>query len=428
MPESIDNRTIYSLSEITGSIRFTLASAYDESYWVMAEVARLNFYPHSGHCYPDLVEKHGNTIKAQMRATIWSENFKAISVKFRGVTGEPLADGMKILFLATVTFHDIYGLSLNIIDIEPVFTLGEMARAKRETIEKLKKEGLFDRNRLLPLPLLPKRLAVISVETSRGYSDLITTLTHNTWGYTFVHVLFPAILQGDKAVVSIRRQLHRIGRYAGFFDAVAIIRGGGDDTGLSCYDHYDLAREVALFPLPVITGIGHSTNETVVEMIAHTNKITPTDVAHFLIGQFRDFAATVDTAAQSLLTAALDIVEEKKHLLTDTLWAFRTQTLRLLEKNRSHTAMLSRLLTLHALLIVRDDRQALDETQRRLNLLNPLNILKRGYSITWYRDKPLTDAREVKKDETMTTQLHSGKITSVIKSIQPDHGEKDQLR
>jgi exodeoxyribonuclease VII large subunit len=366
-------------------------------------------------------------IKAQMRGTIWSDNYQSISRKFREVTKEPLGDGMKILFLATVTFHDIYGLSLNIVDIEPAYTLGEMAREKRETIEKLKKEGLFDQNKQLHLPLLPKRIAVISVETSKGYSDLITTLVNNSWGYRFFHVLFPAILQGDRAVESIRGQLQVIRSYARFFDAVAIIRGGGGDTGLNCYDHYDLARDVAVSPLPVITGIGHSTNETVVEMVAHTNKITPTDVAHFLIRQFHDFSETVNSMQQTIVNSAINILEEKNHMLMDTLWSIRTQTLRILQKNRNNTGLLARLLPVHTGQIIKTNRQVLDNVGRRLHLLDPLNILKRGYSITWYKGRPLVDAKEAGEEETMVTQLYSGKITSLIKSIQPGHGKKDQL-
>ena len=279
----------YSLAELSASIESVVAKTYRNSYWVKAEIARLNHYPKSGHCYPDLVEKKNGIIMSQIRGTIWSGYFSDINKKFISVTREPLNDGMTVLFLAKVTYNAVYGLSLQISDIEPSFTLGEMAKEKSLSIEKLKKEGLFSKNKQLTTPLLIRRIAVISVETSKGYHDFIKTIDNNDWNYKFFHMLFPAVLQGEAAIKSITEQLKIIKKVSHHFDAVTIIRGGGGDIGLSSYDSFKLSSEVASFPLPIITGIGHATNETVVEMIAWANKITPTDVAYFLIQKYHNF-------------------------------------------------------------------------------------------------------------------------------------------
>ena len=268
MPETFEYRNktqkYYSLGELTGSIRKVIAKAYTSAYWVKTEIAKLNFYPYSGHCYPDLVEKQNNKVVAQIRSTIWSGTFDAITKKFRQATGENLSEGMTVLFLVRVVYHEQHGLSLNILDVEPSFTLGEMAREKQQAIQRLKKEGLFDLNKQLAFPLLPKNIAVISVETSKGYHDFLNILQNNRYGYHFEQTLFPALLQGEGAVKSIVQQLKAIAHYTGRFDVVVIIRGGGGDVGLSAYNNYTLAKEVAGFPLPVITGIGHATNETVI--------------------------------------------------------------------------------------------------------------------------------------------------------------------
>jgi exodeoxyribonuclease VII large subunit len=449
MPDIINDRTIYTLSEITGAIKYALTVEFPGSFWVIAEIAKLNYYPYSGHCYPDLLEKQENTIKAQMRGTIWADNYFAISRKFKDVTKESLDGGMKVLLLATITFHEVYGLALNILDIEPAFTLGEMAREKRDTIEKLKKEDLFEKNKQLRMPLLPKHIAVISVETSKGYSDLLTTLDNNPWGYAFIHVLFPAILQGDKAVESIIKQLSIIRRKASFFDAVAIIRGGGDDVGLSCYDHYNLAREVALFPIPVITGIGHSTNETVVEMIAHTNKITPTDVGHFLIQRFHDFSVQINEIQDKIVVFTQNMLDTENHKLQENIRLFRSLTLHMLDTHRLGFVHVLRGLhtTIHDFLLSAGEKildangtlkyavlayisgkhHALNSSETKIQLLNPLNILKRGYSITQYKGKPLVDAGVLKPGEVITTHLFSGIVNSKVTSTQTDHGKEDHL-
>jgi len=292
--ETFQDRPVYALSEITKSIESIIAKNYNRAYYIKAEILKLNYYPHSGHCYPELVEKDKGKIKAQLRGVIWSSQFKNINERFVAITGEPLKEDISILCLATIEFSGQYGLSLQIQDIEPLYTLGEMAKNKREVIEKLKKEQIFYLNKEKKLPLVPKKIAVISVETSKGYSDFMITLQQNTWNYRFHTTLFPSLLQGDKALISIPNRLAEIKSREQEFDCVVIVRGGGGDVGMSCYDDYHLAAAVANFPLPVITGIGHSTNETITDMVAFANKITPTEVAYFLIQQYHNFSIQVD--------------------------------------------------------------------------------------------------------------------------------------
>jgi exodeoxyribonuclease VII large subunit len=452
--------SVLTLSQLTAGISRVIEDSYPVPLWIKAEVAKLNHYPSSGHCYPSLVEKEKGTIKAEIRSTIWANDFMSINRNFLQVTKEPLKEGIQILFRAMVKYHPVYGLSLQISDIDPSYTLGEMAREKMETIARLKNEGIFESNHQLTMPLLPKRIAIISVDTSKGFSDFINILENNPWGYAFTCVLFPALLQGDKAVDSIMGQLQTISRVAQHFDVVAIIRGGGGDVGLNCYDNYVLAREVAMCPLPVLTGIGHSTNETVVEMVAGHNKITPTDVAYFLIQHFHNFSARVNDCQEKIITQAGEMLEEEKRRLGELSKRLLLQTdnmirleKSLLDRVSGHVISSSRtmlaeqrhVISLSASrlrfkpgLLIREreielknrsewfvmrikqlmnhQHLILDKMDQQVHLLDPQNILKRGYSITYFDGRPLTDNTGLKPGDTIITQLYKGNICSEIKS------------
>ncbi|MEG2071151.1 MAG: exodeoxyribonuclease VII large subunit, partial [Bacteroidales bacterium] len=309
--ETFNDRPIYTLSEITKSIQTTISKTYTKAYYIKAEILKLNLYPHSGHCYPELVEKENNKIKTSLRAIIWKSQFDAINKRFLTITGEKLKENINILCLATVEFSSQYGLALYIQDIEPTYTLGEMVKNKREVIERLKKEGVFTANKEKQLPVLPKRIAIISVETSKGYSDFMITLNQNSWNYKFECELFPSILQGDKAITTINQRLDEIEKKRSQFDCVVIVRGGGADIGMSCYDDYQLANRVATFSLPVISGIGHSTNESVTDMVAYTYKITPTEVAYFLIQKFHEFAIKVEELQSNMVKSASYLIDNQ---------------------------------------------------------------------------------------------------------------------
>jgi len=431
---------------------------YDRTYWVKAEMVKLNHYPKSGHCYPDLVEKEGEKVRAEMRGTLWKDRYNRIAREFKKVTGQPLDGGIELLFRAEVRFHEVYGLSLNIIEVDPSYSLGEMERIKRETVQKLKEAGDFDRNKKVPFPSVPKRLAIISVETSKGYQDLLKVIDRNDLGYVYEHELFPAILQGEKAIRTIREQLEIIRERANEFDALLIIRGGGGDVGLSCYDDHGLARDVALFPLPVITGIGHSTNETVVEMVAHRNAITPTQAGGDLIQAYHNVAVPRRELTERLEQAIKDRFAEESQRLKDQVQLFRSHTRYLLRDHQHHLkglldgavravpermrrererlgelsnalnaftmkrmnregerlSLFSERLGTHAKHRMKGERDRVANLEKQLELLNPKRVLERGYSITFSYGKALKDPKELEEGEEVETQLAKGRFKSRI--------------
>ena len=448
----------YSLKQLADSLQSVIRKNYTAQYWIKAEVVKLNYYPKSGHCYPDLVDKDGGRIQAQMRGIIWSRDYYRINAEFVKKAGKPLSDGMEILFRAKPEFSPVHGLSLIITEISVEFVMGQMAREKQLNLARLKKEGLFNRNKELKLPLLPQRIAIISVETSKGFHDFINIIENNSRGYKFFWMLFPALLQGDEAVQSIMHQLERIRRVRHHFDFVAIIRGGGGDVGLSCYDTYELASEVAAFDLPVITGIGHSTNETLVEMVSHYNPITPTDLAYFLQQQFDNQAVHQDELrgqilelgrqnlqqAQSrldvvskqvqvsgrsalveqnhkLLTLSRNIryrsgfVVQQQHMQLDRVkqQVQNRATIRLQTSAAEIGTLTARLKNAKENTLEKQNVQ-LQHFQEKIALMKPENLLKKGYSITYFEGKPLKDATKLQTGARITTKLLSGELESEI--------------
>ncbi|PZP49622.1 MAG: exodeoxyribonuclease VII large subunit, partial [Pseudopedobacter saltans] len=326
MPENIDDRKVFSLLEVNNSIKRTIAERYSSSFWVMAEMNKLNYYSHSGHCYPELVEKNEGKTMALMNGLLWRSDYERINTKFRHVLKEPLKSGIKILFLASVNYDPVYGVSLWIKDIDPSFSLGELEKEKQESIVRLHAEGIFDRNKTLPIAQLPQRIAIISVETSKGYSDFLKVIDSNPFGYKFFHMLFPALLQGERSIPSIIRQLDLIKKVLHHFDLVAIIRGGGGDVGLSSYNNYDLAAAIATFPIPVITGIGHSTNETVSEIVSYKNAITPTELGDWLLQLFHNFSVPVQNAEKTIISESQQILFREERNLSQLLRLFKSVT------------------------------------------------------------------------------------------------------
>jgi exodeoxyribonuclease VII large subunit len=451
----------FSLLELTENIKLQIEKTYRTSYWIKAEINKLNYYPQSGHCYPELVEKNSGRIVAEIRGFLFRNTYEEVDQNFRDQTGKPLADGMEVLLLCRVSYDPKYGLSLYISDIDPAYTLGEMARMRAEAIRKLREVGVFSLNKEKRLPKLVKRLAVISVETSKGWRDFTQTLSDSKYAEQIRCHLFPAKLQGDTAVYSIGKALKKIELVAEEFDAVAIIRGGGGETGMDCYDHFELAKTVATFPIPVLTGIGHSTNLTVVEMCGHKNLITPTALAHFLLDGYSDFEMRLNKAILSLKTVKrqtiplligrLDSVSEKLsrnslRLLEEAKFELR-QTGRKLEystrkglneeNNRltfklsaqlkrltesSTQARKNQLTTLTQKIqslaprYGASEHQNLDHLAEKLRILDPQNVLNRGYSITLKNGKAIHTSAELNEGDEVTTRLAQGEFTSIIKT------------
>jgi exodeoxyribonuclease VII large subunit len=450
--------SVFTLLDIGKSLQRMIFKHYHKPYWIKTEIAKLNAYTKSGHCYPDLVEKQNGQVLAQMRATIWSDTFKTISKQFEDVTRKPLSEGMTVMILAKVTYHPNYGFSLNIVDIDASFTLGEMAKEKLESLKRLKTEGLFNLNRTLTFPKVPKRIAIISVETSKGYQDFLNIISHNKYGFKFELELFPALLQGDKAITSISEALENIKTRTSEFDVVTIIRGGGGDVGLSCYDSFILASKVARFPLPVISGIGHSTNETLVEMVTYINKITPTDVAYFFIDRFMDcleelnmlhsdfnrlvkfklkeeqfelkalhqqFKTQVDTLLQRhdfmlkqqrqrIKSTLPSYVRSRFDGLTQLSFQLKFMTKQGFQTENQQLKRLSNTLQRETSDVLVNNHNTLNYLSSNLKLLSPEQILKRGYTLNLVNDKIIKSVSDLKTGDQLKTIFADGYAESKV--------------
>jgi exodeoxyribonuclease VII large subunit len=447
----------FTLLQLTQSIHRAVESAFDGRYWIIAEMNKLNLYPKSGHAYPELVEKQDGVIVAEMRANLWKNDFERINQSFIQAIQEPLKDSIKVLMNVSVGFDSKYGISLTIHEIDPSYTLGDLEQEKQNSIQTLKQQGLFDLNRKKSLPLLPQRLAIISVANSKGYQDFTHVLDENAWKYKFFHMLFPSLLQGDKAVAELTLQFNRIRKVAHHFDAVVIVRGGGGDIGLACYNNVNLCKVIAEFPLPVLTGIGHRINESVADMVAFKNLITPTDLGNYFLQQFHNFSMPVQRAQEMLADKSLRQLSETKTKLYASVLLFRsvvetllvrntskietlrvglrTQTLQRMSVEKGNVQKLSTALTNDARMLLTAGRVSVSKLNEELKnrtiirlskegmsvnglensvrLLDPRNVLKRGFSITLVNGKAVTDESEVNSGEEITTLLYNGTIKSI---------------
>lgn len=451
-----DEQKVFTLKQVVQSIRKTIEERYQSTYWVKAEMHKLNRYP-SGHCFPELLQKEDGKIVAQITGSIWKHNFDRINQRFIEVVKEPLKDDSTLLMQVKVVFHETYGLSLQILDVDPNYALGELQRERMETLRKLKETGVLNANQQLDFPLLPKRIALISAESSKGLSDFYEVLQSDP-RYKIFTLLFPAYLQGDQAAGSIMQQLERIRKVAHHFDAVAIVRGGGGEVGMSCYNHYALCHAIATFPLPVLTGIGHSTNYTVAEMIAFRNAITPTKLAEFLLSSFREFDQGIAKLSGTLQNNAKTLIERKKNHLIRTVDLLNTCTKRLIvlkktelrnmssetrykAKNRiqleqtyvnkqtmkldsgaqlvlvRHTNTLSAVrnqLIQSAHNRLRIAQSLVELSENKLRLIDPINVLRRGYSITTINGKLPTNYDDIKEGDELTTRTANFMLLSTL--------------
>ncbi len=298
----------FSLSQLNGEVKKVLSANFTAPVWVIGEISEISVHS-NGHCYLTLIEKgeSEDRIVAQARATIWSYTFRMLRPYFETTTGQQLTDGIKVLLQVSVEFHELYGFSLNVRNIDPTYTLGDQARKRLEIIRRLTDEGVLTMNKELELPLVPQKIAVISSPTAAGYEDFIQQLTNNPSGFHFYTKLFPAVMQGNQAEQSIVDALDRIYPYEDFFDLVVIIRGGGSQVDLSCFDNYNVAYHITQFPLPVLTGIGHEKDDSIVDLVAHTRLKTPTAVAEFILDGVAAFEERVNLVEQE----ALELVETR---------------------------------------------------------------------------------------------------------------------
>jgi exodeoxyribonuclease VII large subunit len=426
MEDLFSNKAAFSLFELNNIIKDAISYALPDTYWVMAEIAdtKLN---QKGHCYLELVEKADNRTIAQVKANIWAYEYRRLDLKFRTATKESLKPGMKVLLLVAVTFHEVYGLSLNIRDIDPAYTMGEMALRKREVIERLIKEGLIGLNKSLVLPLVPQRVAVISSPTAAGYSDFFNQLDNNLFGYRFVHTLFPALMQGTEAEQSIISALRKVRQKKELFDVLVIIRGGGSVIDLNCFDSYNLAFEIAKFPLPVITGIGHEKDDTVVDMTAHTKMKTPTAVAEFLISGLRSFEENIAELQNRMVKYAERFIKDENHSLTSLTRRLNFISIQL--TTSLHNKIDGAEINLRSQIkqFIHKTGSRLDHFEKVVRLLDPVNVLQRGYSITHHKGKILKDVALLRKGDVIETRLFKGVFKSVVdKTKEAEEREQDQ--
>ncbi|GGH09846.1 exodeoxyribonuclease VII large subunit [Sphingobacterium alkalisoli] len=423
MPEVVDSKTIFSLLEVTRSIQKTIADRYKNLYWIKAEMNKLNHYSHSGHCYPELVEKKDGKIVAEIRSILWKTDFQRINQQFIKLLNEPLRDGITMLFQAGISYDPMYGLSLRIVDIDPTFVLGELEREKKESILKLQQEGIFDTNKKLPFPAVPKRLAIISVETSKGLSDFYKIINNNPWGYRFETTLYPALLQGDKSIPSIIKQLSLLAECTDKYDAVAIIRGGGGEVGLSSYNNYLLAKAIAIFPLPVLTGIGHSTNETVSEMVAYKNAITPSELADFLIQKFHNFAIPLDQSQEKLVYFSKQHFLRERNAIAHSMQQISWSSKNKIASEKHGVLILTQRLQFFSDQFLREKQTSLEHLDRLVKLADPTQLLKRGFSITRMNGKIVTHISQLQMGDRIETIFIDGKITGTVTHKEGDHGQ-----
>ena len=446
----MSEKQVFTLQQVVRSIKKTLEDRYSQNYWVKAEMHKLNRYP-SGHAFPELVQKDENKIVAQITGTIWKQQLERINTKFIEVVKEPLREGTTLLLLVKINYSETFGLGLQILDIDPSFSLGELQKQREETLRKLAKEGLLNLNQKLHFPLLPKRVAIISADSSKGLSDFLQVLQENEKSYFIFTHLFNAYLQGDVAVQSIISALKKIKRVKDHFDIVIIVRGGGAEVGMTCYNNYDLCKAIAEFPLPVLTGIGHSTNLNVAEMVSFRNEITPTKLAEFLLQTFREFEQETKRLNREMIAHSLQLIDKTKQDFNGQVRVFKHASLRFTDslknelnqqiielKNTTryflkneNDAVLSlkndyRIVTKEIITAERNTlsliskpikgsllhfferkESDLEQLEKTVNILNPSNVLQRGYSLTLLNGKILSAKNKPKKGDLIESKTNS---------------------
>ena len=453
------NNKHITLYELNKEVRNTLKNNLSEYYWVIGEISEIKLN-NTGHCYLELVEKDesSDSLRARARAIIWSSTFRILQPYFETTAKIKLTKGIKVLVKVVVEFHELYGYSLIITDIEPGYTIGEMARTKQETINRLIEEGVIEMNKSLPFPQLPQKIAVISSETAAGFGDFYDQLLNNPYKYKFYIKLFPAFMQGEEAEKSIIAALDNIYKYEKVFDVVVIIRGGGSQADLSCFNNYWLAYNIAQFPIPVLTGIGHEQDESVVDIVAHTRLKTPTAAAEFLIARFKDAENYINELQNQIIEICSEIINKEKDKISRFALLITPVVNETISKNYNKINVVQinmlnsskRLISLHIkktdllsqkikslyreyviknsqwfVFLYKNLQQycagylsnknyRLEILEKKNHYLNPQNILKRGYSITLHNGIHIKTPDELRNEDLIDTILYKGKIKSKV--------------
>jgi exodeoxyribonuclease VII large subunit len=404
-----------SLTELQFIIKDSLYLALPDMYWVIAEISEIK-ENYNGHCYLELVEKLPDeiNIRSRVKAVIWSSRYRFIKSFFENASGESLRVGLKILIRVKIEYHEIYGLSLVINDIDPAFTIGEMALRRQQILKKLEEEGVLTMNRELDFPVVPQRIAIISSSNAAGYTDFMKHLKGNSFGYVFYSALFESPMQGIETESGIINSLDRIASHIDKFDLVVIIRGGGSQIDLSWFDNYNIAFYVTQFPLPVITGIGHEKDLSVTDIVAHRSLKTPTAVADFIIGCMND-------TDNHIIDLTNEIVDRSMLMLTESKTKIETARSRLVPVAKAQ-------LISNRTVLIRSKEFLANALKNRLKIINnqligfgnslkildPENVLKRGYTITSLNGKILKKCKQVKKEDILETKFIDGSVSSKV--------------
>ena len=404
----------FSLLELNRLVRATIEDTLCEQYWLEAEIGQIG--ENNGHCYLEFIQKveGHNTPVARAKAKCWRNVWGSVRPYFEHTTGQTLTLGMKVLVLVHPDFHEAFGFSWIVDDIDPRFTLGDMARRRQEIIRQLKAEGVFDLNRELPLPLFTQRIAVISSSTAAGYGDFCRQLEENKRGFRFSVTLYESLMQGEGVERSIISALDKINAHIDDYDCVVIIRGGGATSDMSGFDSLLLAENVANFPLPVITGIGHDRDECILDMVSHTRVKTPTAAAAFLIDRLEQVARRIDDAADRITSYVQHRMEIEKIRLSRA--AERIPILFSLVKSKQENKMdtLNQRITSAVQRLIDRRRHTLDILEQRTKSLDPTLLLQRGYSITLVNGHALRSPSAVKPGDIIVTRLADGTVKSTV--------------
>jgi len=450
------SKEVFTLKQVAQSIRKTLESRYERTYWVKAEIYKMNLFP-SGHAFPELVQRTDGKIVANLSGVIWKTNYGRISKQFEATVKEPFSEGKEVLMLVKITFSEVYGLSLHVTDIDPSYSLGALHKLKLETIDALNKLGILQKNQSLRLSL-PKRIAVISAESSKGLSDFMQVLSGSSFGIaTF---LFNATVQGDQAIESILKAFNKIELVRQHFDAVVIVRGGGAEVGMSCYDDFNLCKRIAEFPLPVLCGIGHSTNLTVAEMVAYSHAITPSVLASDLLQEFElkllelhAICAKLNHVQSNLITNTKSTfnqavskingvtkwrferinnqlnaieqrsIQETKHLLlfhkqyiSSSPIAIQTLVKKSHQIEHHRRTMLQQQLTFTMNRMVDKNAAIIESLEKQIHLMSPSAVLARGFAIARSNGKAILSKTELHPGSMILIELSDGTAEAEVKS------------
>lgn len=415
----------YTLRQLNLLVRETIEDALPDEYWVEAELSECR--ENSGHCYMELIEKdeRSNTPVARASAKCWRQTWLMVKPYFERTTGQPLRAGMKVLLKVYAQFHEAYGFSWIVSDIDPTYTLGDMARKRQEIIRQLKEEGVFDLQRELRIPTFAKRIAVISAANAAGYGDFCRQLEENEYGLRFEITLFPAIMQGEQVEQSVIAALNQIyelqsnhishlSSLTSHFDCVVIIRGGGATADLSGFDTLALAENVAQFPLPVITGIGHDRDESILDMVSNTKVKTPTAAAALLIDNLLRVLERLDDASQRITYAVNQRISSQKTKIATMTSLIPTLALRVVGDQRHRIEMMGNRLPIAIERRLTNQKHLLESLAIKLQGVDPQTLLSRGYSITLHHGRAVRDPKLLKPGDEIETRLEKGILHSVV--------------